>query len=77
MPVTRLTKSPQVGPRARMYRLLLEQAMAIAQSQQVPSVVQVAVQAKSDWRGGRMKLPDPDHEELVPLPADAAPGSMQ
>ena len=32
-------------------------------------------QAKSGWRG-RMKLPDLDHEEFVPLPGDAAPGSI-
>ena len=25
-------------------------------------------QAKADWRAGRMKLPDLDHEELIPLP---------
>ena len=29
-------------------------------------------QAKADWRAGRMKLPDLDHEEFIPLPADAA-----
>jgi len=48
MPVTRLTKiadPPQVGPRARTYRLLLAQAMEIAQSGHVPSVAQVAMQA--------------------------------
>ncbi len=28
-------------------------------------------QAKADWRAGRMKLPDADHEEFIPLP-DAA-----
>jgi hypothetical protein len=27
-------------------------------------------QAKSDWRAGRMKLPDRDNAEFVPLPAD-------
>jgi redox-sensitive bicupin YhaK (pirin superfamily) len=27
-------------------------------------------QAKADWRAGRMKLPDPDNEEFVPLPPD-------
>jgi redox-sensitive bicupin YhaK (pirin superfamily) len=26
-------------------------------------------QAKTDWRAGRMKLPDFDHEEFIPLPA--------
>ncbi|HEY1447078.1 MAG TPA: pirin family protein [Caulobacteraceae bacterium] len=26
-------------------------------------------QAKSDWRAGRMKLPDLDHDEFIPLPA--------
>jgi redox-sensitive bicupin YhaK (pirin superfamily) len=25
-------------------------------------------QAKSDWRAGRMKLPDLDDEEFIPLP---------
>jgi len=28
-------------------------------------------QAKSDWRAGRMKLPDLDHDEFIPLPGDA------
>jgi redox-sensitive bicupin YhaK (pirin superfamily) len=27
-------------------------------------------QAKADWRAGRMRLPDLDDEEFVPLPAD-------
>jgi redox-sensitive bicupin YhaK (pirin superfamily) len=27
-------------------------------------------QAKADWRAGRMKLPDLDHDEFVPLPDD-------
>jgi redox-sensitive bicupin YhaK (pirin superfamily) len=30
-------------------------------------------QAKADWRAGRMKLPDLDHDEFIPLPADPAP----
>jgi len=25
-------------------------------------------QAKSDWRAGRMKLPDADDKEFIPLP---------
>jgi hypothetical protein len=25
-------------------------------------------QAKSDWRTGKMKLPDADHDEFIPLP---------
>jgi redox-sensitive bicupin YhaK (pirin superfamily) len=25
-------------------------------------------QAKADWRAGRMKLPDLDHGEFIPLP---------
>jgi redox-sensitive bicupin YhaK (pirin superfamily) len=29
-------------------------------------------QAKADWRAGRMKLPDLDHEEFIPLPPDPA-----
>ena len=28
--------------------------------------------AKADWRAGRMKLPDRDHDEFVPLPGDTA-----
>jgi redox-sensitive bicupin YhaK (pirin superfamily) len=28
-------------------------------------------QAKADWRAGRMKLPDGDNQEFIPLPADA------
>ena len=27
-------------------------------------------QAKADWRAGRMKLPDVDHDEFIPLPGD-------
>jgi redox-sensitive bicupin YhaK (pirin superfamily) len=27
-------------------------------------------QAKADWRAGRMKLPDLDHDEFIPLPTD-------
>lgn len=30
-------------------------------------------QAKADWRAGRMKLPDLDHDEFIPLPADPTP----
>ena len=30
-------------------------------------------QAKADWRAGRMKLPDLDNGEFIPLPADPAP----
>lgn len=29
-------------------------------------------QAKADWRAGRMKLPDFDNQEFIPLPADPA-----
>lgn len=29
--------------------------------------------AKADWRGGRMKLPDADNEEFIPLPGDPPP----
>jgi redox-sensitive bicupin YhaK (pirin superfamily) len=28
-------------------------------------------QAKADWRAGRMKLPDLDHEDFIPLPQSA------
>jgi redox-sensitive bicupin YhaK (pirin superfamily) len=27
-------------------------------------------QAKADWRAGRMKLPDLDNQEFIPLPPD-------
>jgi redox-sensitive bicupin YhaK (pirin superfamily) len=30
-------------------------------------------QAKADWRAGRMRLPDADHDEFIPLPADPPP----
>jgi redox-sensitive bicupin YhaK (pirin superfamily) len=30
-------------------------------------------QAKADWRAGRMKLPDGDREEFIPLPDDPPP----
>lgn len=30
-------------------------------------------QAKADWRAGRMKLPDLDNREFIPLPSDSAP----
>ncbi len=30
-------------------------------------------QAKADWRAGRMKLPDLDDEEFIPLPPDPVP----
>jgi redox-sensitive bicupin YhaK (pirin superfamily) len=30
-------------------------------------------QAKADWRAGRMKLPDADNAEFIPLPAEAHP----
>jgi redox-sensitive bicupin YhaK (pirin superfamily) len=30
-------------------------------------------QAKADWRAGRMKLPDRDHGEFIPLPDDSPP----
>ncbi|HEY8616568.1 pirin family protein [Phenylobacterium sp.] len=30
-------------------------------------------QAKADWRAGRMKLPDADDAEFIPLPGDPAP----
>jgi redox-sensitive bicupin YhaK (pirin superfamily) len=30
-------------------------------------------EAKADWRAGRMKLPDADHLEYIPLPGDPPP----
>ena len=32
-------------------------------------------QAKADWRAGRMKLPDLDDGEFIPLPGDTAPAN--
>ena len=32
-------------------------------------------QAAADWRAGRMKLPDLDNQEYIPLPDDPAPAS--
>jgi redox-sensitive bicupin YhaK (pirin superfamily) len=31
--------------------------------------------AKADWRAGRMKLPDADHAEFIPLPPDPPPAA--
>jgi redox-sensitive bicupin YhaK (pirin superfamily) len=28
--------------------------------------------AKADWKAGRMKLPDLDHDEFIPLPGEPA-----
>ena len=32
-------------------------------------------QAKADWRAGRMKLPDADNREFIPLPPDPPPNA--
>ena len=32
-------------------------------------------QAKADWRAERMKLPDADHDEFIPLPGDPPPAA--
>ena len=32
-------------------------------------------QAKADWRAGRMKLPDLDNAEFIPLPGDPPPSA--
>jgi redox-sensitive bicupin YhaK (pirin superfamily) len=32
-------------------------------------------QAKADWRAGRMKLPDADDKEFIPLPGDPPPAA--
>jgi redox-sensitive bicupin YhaK (pirin superfamily) len=32
-------------------------------------------QAKADWRAGRMKLPDLDNQEFIPLPPDPPPSA--
>jgi hypothetical protein len=32
-------------------------------------------QAKADWREGRMKLPDGDDEEFIPLPDEPLPAT--
>ena len=32
-------------------------------------------QAKADWRAGRIKLPDLDHDEFIPLPGDPPPAA--
>jgi redox-sensitive bicupin YhaK (pirin superfamily) len=33
-------------------------------------------QAKADWQAGRIKLPDLDHDEFIPLPEDSRPPSV-
>ena len=30
-------------------------------------------EAAADWKAGRMKLPDADHDEFIPLPDDPLP----
>jgi redox-sensitive bicupin YhaK (pirin superfamily) len=39
----------------------------------VSSSTERIAQAKADWRAGRMKLPDLDNSEFVPLPPDPPP----
>jgi redox-sensitive bicupin YhaK (pirin superfamily) len=39
----------------------------------VSSSLERITQAKADWRAGRMKLPDLDHGEFIPLPPDPEP----
>lgn len=34
-------------------------------------------QAKADWRAGRIKLPDLDYAEFIPLPPDSAAPANQ
>jgi redox-sensitive bicupin YhaK (pirin superfamily) len=41
----------------------------------VSSSTQRLEQAKADWLAGRMKLPDLDHDEFIPLPKDHPPGA--
>jgi redox-sensitive bicupin YhaK (pirin superfamily) len=39
----------------------------------VSSSAERIAQAKADWRAGRMKLPDLDNAEFIPLPPDSPP----
>ena len=39
----------------------------------VSSSLERIEQAKADWRAGRMKLPDLDNEEWIPLPDPSPP----
>ena len=41
----------------------------------VSSSVERIAQAKADWRAGRMKLPDLDNAEFIPLPPDPEPAA--
>jgi len=41
----------------------------------VSSSIERIGQAKADWRAGRMKLPDLDHTEFIPLPPDPEPAA--
>jgi redox-sensitive bicupin YhaK (pirin superfamily) len=41
----------------------------------VSSSLQRIAQAKADWRAGRMKLPDLDNREFIPLPPDPEPAA--
>jgi redox-sensitive bicupin YhaK (pirin superfamily) len=41
----------------------------------VSSSLERIAQAKADWRAGRMKLPDLDDREFIPLPPEPLPGA--
>ena len=41
----------------------------------VSSSKQRIEQAKADWRAGRIKLPDSDNKEFIPLPAESHPSA--
>jgi redox-sensitive bicupin YhaK (pirin superfamily) len=41
----------------------------------VSSSIERIAQAKADWRAGRMKLPDLDQAEFIPLPPDPVPAA--
>jgi redox-sensitive bicupin YhaK (pirin superfamily) len=41
----------------------------------VSSSLERIAQAKADWRAGRMKLPELDSQEFIPLPPDPVPGA--
>ena len=45
--------------------------LAIAEKELENHELQIE-QAKADWRAGRMKLPDYDNNEFIPLPGDPA-----
>ncbi len=53
------------------YHLDIAGLIAANEAERIPK--ERIEQAKADWRAGRMKLPDMDDQEFIPLPPDRTP----